>query len=97
VIDFYQARGGGVRTTASTFSGLRKDQLVAGATFTAVYSGPNQGELSGVAGDDGGVVLRTKWVRNPQGLWCFEVTNVSKDGYVYNPGANVMSIQCEGN
>ena len=78
------------------FSGLRKDQPVAGATVIAVYSGPNQGDVSGVTSDDGGAVLRTTWVRNPQGVWCFEVTDVSKDGYVYNPDANVMTIQCEG-
>jgi hypothetical protein len=43
------------------------------------------------------VVLRTGVVHNPQGVWCFEVTDVSKDGYVYYRDADVVTIQCEGN
>jgi PKD repeat protein len=75
----------------------QNDQPVAGATVTASYYGPNSGEISGVTGADGRVVLRTSWVRRPNGEWCFEVTNVSKDGYTYNPDANVVTIQCENN
>jgi Tfp pilus assembly protein PilP len=73
----------------------QNNQPVSGVTVTAVYSGPNQGEVSGVTDDNGRVVLRTEWVRNPQGVWCFEVTDVSKDGYVYDPAANVVTVQCE--
>ena len=29
------------------------------------------------------------------GLWCFEVTDVAKNGYIYNAAANVVSLQCE--
>ncbi len=73
----------------------QNNQPLGGATVTAVYSGPNQGQVSGVTGDNGRVVLSTDVVRKPQGVWCFEVTDVSKDGYVYNPDANVVTVQCE--
>jgi parallel beta-helix repeat protein len=71
------------------------DQPLAGATVTALYYGPNSGQVSGTTGADGTVVLETSRVRRPKGTWCFEVTGVSKDGYVYNPGANVATVQCE--
>jgi hypothetical protein len=51
--------------------------------------------VSGVTGDNGRVALRTDLVRDPQGLWCFEIANVFKDGYVYKPAANVVTVQCE--
>jgi PKD repeat protein len=68
---------------------------VPGATVTVLYSGPNSGQLSGITGADGTVVLKTSWKRRPKGTWCFEVTDVSKDGYVYNADANVVTVQCE--
>jgi hypothetical protein len=73
----------------------KDDQPVAGATVTAAYSGPNAGEVSGTTGADGTVVLTTPWVKKTKDVWCFEVTDVAKDGYVYNPGANVVTTQCE--
>jgi PKD repeat protein len=60
-------------------------------------AGPNQGQVSGVTGANGRVILSTDWVRRPQGGWCFEVTDVSKDGYVYDPATNVVTMQCESN
>jgi len=71
------------------------DQPVAGATVTALYDGPSSGQVSGTTGADGTVVLMTSWVRRPKGTWCFEVTGVLKDGYVYNPDANLVTVQCE--
>jgi hypothetical protein len=71
------------------------DQPVAGATVTALYYGPNAGQVSGTTGADGTVVLKTSRVRRPEGAWCFEVTGALKDGYVYNPDANVVTVQCE--
>jgi parallel beta-helix repeat protein len=73
----------------------QSNQPVAGATVTAIYSGPNQGQVSGTTGADGTVLLETPWVRRPRGEWCFEVVDVSKDGYIYNPDANVVTDQCE--
>jgi uncharacterized protein (UPF0261 family) len=73
----------------------QNNQPVAGAVVTAVYSGPNKGTVTGMTGSDGTVLLATKIKRNPSGVWCFEVTDVAKDGYLYNPAANVVTIQCE--
>ena len=73
------------------------NQLVAGAVVTARYWGPSQGQVTGTTGSNGKVTLKTGWVRKPQGVWCFEVIDIVKDGYVYDPGANVVTVQCEGN
>jgi hypothetical protein len=71
------------------------DQPVGGATVTAVYSGPNSGEVSGTTGANGTVALTTRWARKTKDVWCFEVTDVAKDGYIYNRNANVVTIRCE--
>ena len=71
------------------------DQPIAGATVLVTYSGPNQGQTNGVTSADGAVTLYTDRQRNPKGTWCFEVTNVTKDGYIYNADANVVTLQCE--
>ena len=73
----------------------QNNQPIAGVTVTTTYSGPNQGQVSGVTGADGIVTLYTDQQRRPKGLWCFEVTNVTKGGYSYNASANVVSLQCE--
>ncbi len=75
----------------------QNNQAVGDVVVTATYSGPNQGQVSGTTGSDGRATLQTKKVRKPQGVWCFEVTSLSKDGYVYNPAANVVTVQCETN
>jgi hypothetical protein len=54
----------------------------------------HQGQLSGITGNGGTVVLRTECARNPKDIWCFEVPSVAKDGYVYESAANVVTIQC---
>jgi PKD repeat protein len=90
-----QTRGKWARGLDQVLITDQNNQPVGGVTVTAVYSGPSRGQVSGTTGDDGEVVLRTKRVRNPQGVWCFEVTDVSKDGYVYNLAANVVTVQCE--
>jgi PKD repeat protein len=73
----------------------QNDLPVAGATVTATYSGPNQGQVSGTTGSDGTVVLTTAWVKKTKDVWCFEVTDLAQDGYLYNPAANVVTVQCE--
>jgi PKD repeat protein len=90
-----QTRGKRARGLDQVLIADQDNQPVGGVTVTAVYSGPSQGQVSGVTGDDGLVVLRTNVVRNPQGGWCFEVTDVSKDGHAYNPAANGITVQCE--
>jgi PKD repeat protein len=73
----------------------QNNQPVAGANVTASYTGPNQGQASGVTGADGMVTLFTDRQRKPQGSWCFEVFSVTKDGFSYDPSANVVTLQCE--
>ena len=73
----------------------QNNQPVAGAAVTVTYSGPSSGQASGVTGANGTVTLTTNWQRNPKGNWCFEVTNVTKDGFAYNSNANVVTLQCE--
>jgi hypothetical protein len=73
----------------------QNNQPVAGVTVTVAYSGPNSGQVSGLTGLDGTVTLYTNKQRRPRGSWCFEVTDVTKSGYSYNPGANVVTMQCE--
>jgi PKD repeat protein len=70
-------------------------QPVAGVTVTANYAGPNSGQVSGVTGADGSVTLYTDKQRKPKGLWCFEVIQVAKDGYIYNSNANLITNACE--
>jgi len=73
----------------------QNNQPVAGVRVTVNYSGPTQGIHGGVTGADGTVTVVSKWKRNPQGIWCFEVVDVFKDGFTYNPSANVITLQCE--
>jgi hypothetical protein len=72
-------------------------QPIDGALVTVRYYGPGQGQLSGTTGADGTVVLDTPWIRKPKGLWCFRVLDVAKAGTVYDPLANVVTVQCEAN
>jgi PKD repeat protein len=73
----------------------QSNQPVAGVTVTTTYSGPNSGQVSGLTGSEGTVTLYTDKQRRPRGSWCFEVTDVMKDGYSYNAGDNVVTMQCE--
>ncbi len=73
----------------------QNNQPIPGVTVTVNYSGPNNGQTSGVTGADGTVTLYTNRQRRPRGTWCFAVTNVAKDGYNYNAGDNVVTLQCE--
>jgi PKD repeat protein len=73
----------------------QNNQPVAGVTVTVSYSGPNSGQTSGVTNANGMLILYTAQQRNPKGNWCFDVTNVAKNNYTYNPNANVVTLQCE--
>jgi hypothetical protein len=85
-----------VRGVDTVFILDQNNQPLVGAIVTVVYSGLNSGEVSGTTGADGTVVLTTPWVpKKTKGEWCFEVTDAAKDGYVYNSGSNVVTIQCE--
>jgi hypothetical protein len=73
----------------------QNNQPVAGVLVAADYSGPSQGQVSGTTGADGTAVLMTDFVSRARETWCFEITSLSADGYVYNPDANVITIACE--
>jgi len=73
----------------------QNDQPVEGATVTAAFTGPNSGEVSGITAADGTVILLTPWIKKAKESWCFEVLDVVKDGFTYNPDANTVTIQCE--
>jgi PKD repeat protein len=73
----------------------QNNQPVSGVTVTVTYSGPNNGQVSGVTNANGTVTLYTKWRRNPSGTWCYEVLEVAKDGYIYNSSANTVTEACE--
>lgn len=63
---------------------------VQGATVTASYTGPNSGNVTGVTNVNGEVILKTASKKNPSGLWCFTVTNVSLTGYTYVPNTTPL-------
>jgi hypothetical protein len=72
----------------------QNNQPVAGVQVTASYTGPSQGQVSGVTNSSGRVTLQTSAVSRPRGQWCFTVTSLSKTGYTYNPAANVVTTKC---
>jgi len=71
------------------------NQPVAGVTVKANYTGPTNGRASAVTGADGIAILYSKFMRNPVGVWCFEVISLTKSGYTYNPNGNIVTTQCE--
>jgi len=73
----------------------QNNQPVADVLVTINYYGPNQGQVSGLTGADGTVTLYTDRQRNPKGTWCFDIVDVAKDGYTYDPSANVFTSLCE--
>ncbi len=68
---------------------------VASASVTARFYGPTEGEARRATDGDGTALLVTTWTRDPQGTWCFEILDITADGYIYDPAANVVTIQCE--
>jgi hypothetical protein len=69
---------------------------VADATVTVHHTGPTGGILTGTTGLDGRVTLVTPSTLDTTLAWCFTVTKVEKDGFVYAPTSNVVTAQCEG-
>lgn len=91
-----QAGGASAWFARDVISIANQDRLpVAGATVTAECTGPTSGTLSGTTGADGRVTLVTPSTSDPTGDWCFTVIHVEKDGFVYAPGSNVVTQQCE--
>lgn len=69
---------------------------VEGATVSGHFSGPTGESVSGTTMTDGSVVFESAKVKNPAGVWCFTVDNVSKAGSTYDPSSNVETSDCEG-
>ena len=73
----------------------QNNQPVAYAMVTANYDGPTSGTTSGFTDNNGLVVLTSGSSKKPRGSWCFEITDVSKNNYLYHVDANIVTIQCE--
>ena len=68
----------------------------ANATVAGIFTGPNSSTKSGTTDANGVAVILSNKKKNPVGSWCFQVTNVTKSGYTYDPGQNVETSDCEG-
>lgn len=65
-------------------------KVVPGALVTGVWGGAVNGTTSAVTGTDGIAVLNSKTFKKT-GTISLTVTQVSKTGYIYDPGQNVMT------
>jgi PKD repeat protein len=68
---------------------------VSGATVYGVFSGPTSDSRNGTTNGNGQVTFYSGFVRNPSSEWCFEVTNVTKTDWTYDPDANEVTKACE--
>ena len=70
---------------------------VSGATVTGDFELDDSPKdtKSGTTDANGEVTIKAKWVKNGSGDWCFEVTNVSLSGAVYNATGNAVTKVCE--
>ncbi len=68
---------------------------VASARVYVTFSGPNSGTKNALTNSSGNATFTTSYVRNPSGEWCFTVTNVTKSGWTYDSGSNVVTKSCE--
>ncbi|PLX24430.1 MAG: hypothetical protein C0600_13060, partial [Ignavibacteria bacterium] len=78
--------GGGNKIHAEDVVLIRDNvgQAVSGANVSASYTGPTSGTVSGTTGSSGEVTLESSWIRNPNGTWCFTITDVQASGKTYN-------------
>ena len=68
---------------------------VAGATVNGDFSGTTSSSESEVTDVNGQITVYSGGKKNPNGEWCFEVTNVSLTGSTYDPLLNFVTIACE--
>jgi hypothetical protein len=64
------------------------DSPVAGATVHGTWSGDYSASVSGVTAADGTVAFSSGKVRQANTTFTFTVDDVSRDGFVYDPGLN---------
>jgi hypothetical protein len=84
-----------VKATDQVLVTDQNNQPVPGVLVTGTYSGPTQGQASGMTGSNGKASLVTNSALRPRNKWCFTITSLSKAGYVYNAPANVVTTKCE--
>ena len=70
-------------------------QAVPNADVSGIFTGPSNENKTGTTGTDGMVTINSKAVKNPNGFWCFEVSNLSDNNNSYDPNSNIESVQCE--
>jgi hypothetical protein len=68
---------------------------VCGATVYASYTGATNGSDSGVTGLDGLATIESSRTKPSSGQWCFEITSVVHEVFVYDPAANQITVACE--
>jgi PKD repeat protein len=68
---------------------------VGGVAVSGEFSGPSSSSESGTTAGDGTVTFTAQKVKNPSGVWCFAVTDVSRGSDVYDAGLNVETSDCE--
>jgi FtsP/CotA-like multicopper oxidase with cupredoxin domain len=72
------------------------NQPVSGATVVGNFTGPSSSSESGTTNTNGEVTFSTRALKNPVGIWCFEVTGVNLSGATYDAAANIITNACEG-
>ncbi len=68
---------------------------VVGATVSVSITGNTTETKSGVTGSGGTVTINSTKTKSCSGEWCYEVTNVTMTGGVYDSGSNVVTKSCE--
>ena len=84
-----QTRGANVNAVATVTIVDADGNPVEGATVYGQWSGLTSDSDSGVTDASGKVALSSDRVRNVRGTFTFTVTDVTKDGWAYDPSANV--------
>ena len=90
-------RGNRFRGVATVTIENQSGAGVSGVTVTGDFEldGSPKDTKSGTTDANGEVTINAKWVKNGSGDWCFEVTNVSLSGAVYNASGNAVTKVCE--
>lgn len=71
------------------------NQPVSGATVAGNFTGPSSSSESGTTNTNGEVTFSTRALKNPVGVWCFEVTDINLTGATYDVNANEKTSACE--
>ncbi len=91
-----QAAGGPNRVAVATVTVYDQAGLpVSGATVYGVFNAPNTSTKTGVTNSSGIATIQSDKTRTPPADWCFEVTDITATGYVYNSTANLVIYACE--